>query len=171
MARYADDVENLAGHLTKADKEARGEAQEEVNKMANEYPTPTPTAMLNKEEQLIFENYAKYSDRFREQDSTALTMLAKNVYKYDLLSITLDGMYDEDPSNPECGAIERRLQAIEKQIVQHLTKLRLTLGDRQQLANEIAKEKVELKKLAQLEAENKPAANPVEGLWEDDEDE
>ncbi|MFB4324454.1 hypothetical protein RB298_19125 [Priestia sp. BR_2] len=166
MANTYKSIVNNKQKMSKEERKMREKAEEMVvNQVKTE---PKPLSFIKKAEEAIFNQIVKLNENFTESDSISISLLTKAIYRFGVLSDVLD---DLDPLDDNSTQLERRIQAYDKTINQHMSSLCIPLNQRLRLANEMAKLMLEEKKLANMEAENMPAVNPLLALLEDDDDE
>ena len=148
--------------ISKLEKQTRQDMEEKVNNMAPK--KPKPIFNLSKEEKKVFRKYVKLNDTFNEADSTSLSILARSMYRYTVLS---DALNDLDPLVEQTVSLERRIHAYDKAIVLHMNLLCIPLSQRLKMANDMAKVEIEQKKLEQMNGNKLPEVNPLLELLND----
>ena len=155
--RPTKSVSQMSRKMSKAEIAARKEA--EAKTVTNE-TNPKPMALLkSKPERAMFFKLKKYNDNFTEADSVSLSMLARSLYRYELIQEALDEIDIFDERNAQ---LEKRSNAYDKTVKEHMKDLCITLNSRLKLANDLAKTTIEERKLNQMENENRQETNP---LW------
>lgn len=151
MANQAKSVKNSKKHLTKAEIEAREQAEAKV--VTNETKPDYLKFITRAAEKKLFEMFAGMNDNYTESDSISLSLLAKSLHRYTLINQALDKFDILDEAVPK---LEQRALAYGKSIDQHMKDLCIPLSQRLKLANEMAKVMIEEKKLEQMEKDAEP---------------
>lgn len=160
MARPTKSVSQMSMKMSKAEMQARQEAEAEV---VTNQTKPKASPILTNEERKIFNKLKKRNDHFTESDSDSLNLLAQYLHRWNVLKQALN---DLDPLDEQAHSLERRLIAIDKQINQHMIALCIPLGQRLKLANDMAKTLIEEKKLEQMQTEKRQEINPLLAVLE-----
>ncbi|QDZ83530.1 hypothetical protein [Priestia megaterium] len=159
-------VDNLSRKISKDEKIARKQAENEVKVIG--IGQPEPVMALNDSELTIFEKYVSLNDSFNAADSTALTLLVKSLYRYTEIDQAIGEL---DVLDDRRAGLIRQASTYDKAVQQHSAALSIPLTSRLRMANDMAKVMVEEKKLASMEAEKKQEVNPLLALLYDDDDE
>ncbi|WP_410974149.1 hypothetical protein [Bacillus cereus] len=163
MARPTKSVNQMSMKMSKLERETRATIEAELT--AAPKTKPKPVMILNKAEKKLFNKFVKLNDNFTEADSISLSMLTKSLYSYTELMMAAEELDIFDDAR---GSLERRALAYDKAVQQHMAALSISLTQRLRMANDMAKVMIEEKKLANMEAQNNQAVNPLMALLEDD---
>lgn len=166
MARPTISVDQVRQKMSKADREARKEAEKLV--VTNVKTKPKAYPFVNKPMKRIFNKLIKLNENFTESDSMSLSMLTKSLYRYELLNTELEELEILDERAVD---LEKRIHAYERSITAHMKDLCIPLSQRLRLSNDIAKLMIEEKKLEQMNQQNNQAINPLMALLEEEDDE
>jgi len=162
MARgHISTVDNLSRKISKDEKIARKQAENEIKAVG--IGTPEPVMALNDSELTIFEKYVSLNDSFNAADSTALTLLVKSLYRYTEIDQAIGEL---DVLDDRRAGLIRQVSTYDKAVQQHSAALSLSLTARLRMANDMAKVMIEEKKLANMEAPQVQEINPLLAVLE-----
>ncbi|PGA21963.1 hypothetical protein COL65_02420 [Priestia aryabhattai] len=158
--RPTKSVSQMTRKMSKAERQAREEAEAQVVTNLKSKPEPCFFMSLNEEQKAIFERFAALNENFTEADSISLTILSINLYHYNEL---YEVLHEMDVLDERAASLERRLHAYEKTITAHMNLLCIPLNQRLRLANDMARLAIEEKKLEEMNNQQPVEENP---LWE-----
>jgi DNA repair ATPase RecN len=161
MARPTKSITTVSKNMSKAEIQARTEAEATIAALSNSKPKPIQP--LSNAEKKIFRRMSKVNDSYCEADSTTLTQLSIAMVKSAQLK---EAMEDLDLLDERHEKLERRFIAIDKVIQQHMNALSLPLTSRLRMANDMAKVMIEERKLQQMNGPELKEVNPLLGLLE-----
>lgn len=166
MARPTKSITTVSKNMTKAEIQARTEAEATIAALSNS--KPKATVLLNTAEKKIFRRMAKLNDSYCDADSSTLTQLAIATVKMAQLK---EAMEDLDLLDERHEKLERRFVAIDKVIQAHINALSMPLTSRLRMANDMAKVMIEERKLEQMNGPELKMINPLLGMLEEMKDE
>ncbi|MEH6854079.1 hypothetical protein [Priestia megaterium] len=165
--RPAKSVKQMTSNISKAERQAREEAEAKVVTNLKSKPEPCFPTIFNDEKRAIFDRLSALNESFTEADSISLSMLTISLYRYNEL---YEALRTIDILDERTASLEKRIHAYEKSITAHMNLLCIPLNQRLRLANDMAKIAIEEKKLEDMNNQQPQEVNPLWALLEDDDE-
>ncbi|MGG4467388.1 hypothetical protein ABER68_05020 [Paenibacillus alvei] len=145
--------------VSKFESETRADLEESIVKRGNS--KPEPWFPMNERELAIFHNLASLNDYYADADGIPLSMLAISLSRYELFCQVSMGLDIEDE---RVIKLEKRKKIVEQSIIQNMNMLCIPLSQRLRLSNDLAKLRLEEKKLQEMDEQELQPENPLLAL-------
>jgi hypothetical protein len=161
--RPAKSVKQMTSNISKAERQAREEAEAKVVTNLKSKPEPCFPTIFNDEKRAIFDRLSALNESFTEADSISLSMLTISLYRYNEL---YEALRTIDILDERTASLEKRIHAYEKSITAHMNLLCIPLNQRLRLANDMARLAIEKKKLEDINNQQPQEVNPLLAILE-----